>query len=845
MRDLLMNAVQWSHRRATALNRENNELEQAIIRIVITAIVGVYSLGYVRQAMPDSPLHNDVWVIFGIYAVFAALSLGWVLFSPAASIVRRVTAMIADIAILSYAMGISGAHGAAWYPAYLWVTFGNGFRYGTAYLHTASALSVAGFATVVFYSPFWTRYLELSIGLMIGLIVLPMYVSRLLRRLETAIRSADEARNEAELANQEKSRFLANMSHELRTPLNGVIATSDVLGTMRLDSDARELVNTIQSSAQTLLGLIDEILDIGKIESGRMEIEDTSFHLRTVLINIHEMMLPLARRKNIALTLYCDTAIPDNLIGDPGHLKQVILNIVGNAIKFTEKGAVTVRVELEGDDGESVRTRITIADSGIGIPDDAKERIFDAFTQASSSITRTHGGTGLGVTIARELTELMGGSISLESQVGIGTTFQLTIPFRRNPDHVDVFIAHRTLVLLIGPDSPALDGIGRMLRELGLPAHTIKRVTSLHDIRGHIEKYPELSPVIMFDANINNFESILKAQGGTRHISSIAFNVTPELKEYVIRAGVSAALDAGSPDIKTVERALECCVYLYETPLSVTGEIDANDDAPLRVLAADDNKTNRDILQLALARAGHQVDLAADGDQALALLGEREYDVVILDMNMGETSGLSVIQEYRMLSPTSTLPFILLTADATHEARATAEEYGFARYITKPFRTETLLGAVSSVVAPSRETPAAASGLNDGDRAPSPAQWLDENTIASLRMLAGNDAGFLEKLYRDYVMDAESLITRMEVALIGHQYEECLDLAHALKGSSGHIGARAVYERCAQLSDTSVADIEAHGPDLLKRISEAVRQTNGPLFTALCGGEELDQQGHG
>jgi len=847
MRDMLLAAVQWSHTRAASLNKENNELEQAVIRVVITVLVALYGLGYVRSMSAGSPLEQQVWIIFGTYAAFTLVSLCWVYSSPAPNIIRRIIAMIADISILSYAMAVSGEHGAAWYPAYLWVTFGNGFRYGTAYLHAASALSVIGFGIVVLYSPFWGRYSELGAGLAIGLIILPIYVSKLLRRLESAIKSADAAKTEAEHANHEKSRFLANMSHELRTPLNGVIATSDILCGMQLNRETNDLVHTIQSSAQTLLVMINGILDIGKIESGRMDIEHTSFHLRSTLLNIHKIMFPLANRKEIGLKLYCDTAIPDNLVGDPGHIKQILLNIIGNAIKFTERGAVSVRVELDDTiPEESVCARFTISDSGIGIPEDARERIFDAFTQASSSITRTHGGTGLGVTIAKELTELMGGTISLDSQVGIGTTFCLTIPFKINPEPDAVYLVKRALVMLIGPDSTSSHRIFNMLIELGLPEHAIKWVSSLDGIKNIIEAQPELSPVIMFDANINHFESILNelndSSPESRFIPSIAFNVTNDLLEYIIRAGVSAGLDTETVEPKTLKRAIECCVNSYETPVH---ELDIKHEPhrTLRILAADDNKINRDVLYLTLSRAGHMVDLVNSGDEALRLLMDGEYDIVILDMNMGEISGLSVIQEYKMLFPASTLPFILLTADATEEAQAIADESGFSRYITKPFRAEALVAAVEDVA-----TNSAGNSINNEvstevQTLPTEENLIDEITIHSLRMLANSDHGFLKKLYEDYITDAATLITKMEVSLISHQYEDFLDIAHALKGSSGHIGARIVYQRCTELSDISVSEISEQGPDLLKRISEAVRRTNDPLFHALCGDLGLHHHG--
>ncbi|HHJ14446.1 MAG TPA: response regulator [Gammaproteobacteria bacterium] len=846
----LMRMLERWHRAPGVLgNSRKDEREQSIIRSVIAAIMAMYALVYVRPATAGQPIHDQLVLIVALYVFFTLMIFGWVLARPAPNRVRRVTAMVADIAILSYAMAVSGAHGAGWYPAYLWVAFGNGFRFGIRYLYLATAFSLAGFLSVVILSPFWNRYFELGIGLAVGLVVLPLYVSRLLLRLEVAIAHAGRAKAEAEHANQEKSRFLASMSHELRTPLNGVIATSDVLADMSLPNEARGLVQTIQASAQTLLGLINDILDIGKIESGRMEKENTAFRLRDTLLNVCEILQPVAERKGLDFSLYCGVDIPDRLIGDPAHLKQILLNILGNAVKFTEEGGVALRVARVPDpQGEGrVLLLFSIIDSGIGIEEEARERIFEAFTQASASVTRTHGGTGLGVTIARELTELLGGSIRLESECGIGTTFHIHIPFEVEPARDTGLPGEQVLALLYGPAGEIRAQLEERLLALGVAPDAVCELAGEAGLAECMRKFPGKTPVLFLDGRIHHAATILQGLrrqvSGIRFLSSVAYAVPADEAESLIRSGLTTFFPAGGIESEHVRRALLSCVHPDEARAEAWGA-DPERVAAARILVADDNVTNREILDLTLSRAGHETVAVASGAQALEQLLEQTFDLVILDMNMGDMGGIEVLQHYRMMRPDSALPFMLLTADATPEARRIAEQAGFSEILTKPFRAPYLLSVVAHLAGCRAEDTEAADEVSSGDDlmgedVPGD-DVIDMHTIHSLQILSGNDPGFLSRLYEEYMSDAGQLITRMECALIAHQYEAFLDLAHALKGSSGHIGAAQVYRCCQEIDEVPLNDIPSRGPDLLRRTGQALQRTGDPLARVLCVGATRD-----
>jgi len=403
--------------------RHDSEHGQQIVRIVLISFI----LAYVLLPAPRHDLPHDQYVgVLAIVLTGLSLSLllfGWLLWKPGRSDPRRVLGMLADYGLIAAGMVQMGEPLSWVYIVVMWVTVGNGMRFGNNYLYVAVAMAMVSFGSTVLLTPYWEQNLRLAIGLWLGLAAVPLYFSTLLKQLTKAMA-------EARRASEAKSRFLANMSHEFRTPLNGLNGMTEVLATTRLDDEQRECLNTIQASSRSLLALVEEVLDISAIEAGKLRVVAEDFVLADVVQAIGLILLPQAKAKHLEYKVKVAANVPATLRGDVGHLRQILLNLAGNAVKFTDHGKVEVRVGLvHADTNGSVRLRFDIIDTGIGVPVAMRPRLFEAFEQADVSMARRHEGTGLGTTIAKGLVEAMHGEIGYLDSPPQGSHFWVELPF--------------------------------------------------------------------------------------------------------------------------------------------------------------------------------------------------------------------------------------------------------------------------------------------------------------------------------------------------------------------------------------------------------------------------------
>jgi len=811
--------LRWLRARLAA--RPDTEHEQAIVRLLVVGLIVLYLLpGAIAQN-----LEPTIFVMLG-YLAGSILIFGHIIVAPGESPSRRVLCALGDVATLTWVMAFVGERAAPLFLVYVWITLANGFRFGARYLLLSLAISSAGILTLLWAGEFWRDKFALGVGLLIGFIALSFYVRSLVTKLFDAVARA-------EAANQAKRRFVSVVSHEMRTPLNAIIGMADLMRDTTLSREQADMLQTLRGSSQVMLGLVEDVLDFSKIEAGKLVLERTDFDLHALVNSTSRILQAQAQAKSIEFVVSIMPEVPPALRGDAHHLRQVLINLAGNAVKFTERGSVTLHVSLQEETDARVRLKFSVRDTGVGIPPEAQPRIFESFTQADQSTTRRFGGTGLGTTIAKQLVELMGGKIGLESAVGLGSTFWFEIALDKQPERAGTGAGELAgaRVLLVGfpdlraqPVAQSLEAWGavpvraatleeggdRIVADIALarPYHSVLLYSERGDAllaRRFRRVAPDPAPPLVLaaprEAEVQRFEALSAGFGAVlelpfekRQLFNVLHSISSadEVREGVVRLQDYAKRDQGA--------------------------------RRLSVLVADDNPTNRDVLGRILERAGHATTLVADGDLALDAMEAGQFDIVLLDRNMPGLSGLETLQAIRLMTRgRERLPVVMLSADVTLEARKECLEAGADSFIAKPVEALRLLDELRNLTSGKGKEAERPSASASAAFAPAPlpaqAEAANAETLAHLEEL-GSTPDFLERLIGVFIADSQSLLAKMEASVAARNFGEFRAHLHAMKGSAASIGTERLTRLCATLGKYSDTELRLQGAGLMRSLNE-------------------------
>ncbi|HLG87813.1 MAG TPA: ATP-binding protein [Alphaproteobacteria bacterium] len=779
--------------------RYDKELRQTLTRVLMGSAVEVYAI----SMLSDSPTVIRPYIaISHLWWGAVLLPITFFFYRPKREFASRLVSALSDNAVFTLILLSNRTYAAGIWPMYLWAALGNGFRFGVRPLLYNLALGVLGFALVVVIKPAWRSMPALTVGLFLAQILLPLYASGLIRRLHEATAAAKKA-------NEAKTRFIAVMSHELRTPLSAMLGTVGLLRNSALSDDQRQLVHLIGGSGQSLLSMINELLDFSAIDSGKVHLDIRDVQVYELLVSTVNTLATAAAEKGLGLQAHVDCRLPRNIRTDSEHVRRIITNLVWNAIKFTKVGRIDVSLSLSPT---RERLVIEIQDTGVGIPAEKQAQIFDPFVQGDDRVERAYEGVGLGLAIVRELVSVHRGQISLKSQVGVGSRFTVELP-------VGLPIAQEAaspepqtgerVALIAGSGPLAGGGLIDACRGLGLSCSFVD--TELGQLRRALEKAKGgLRPLVFLshrDMSIGSrvsperfdeLVSLIEAERGVPILVLGEGDFDETIDPYRTRAKATIR--------SATQMQLANALYFADLDTPAHAEASSEDyEAKKRckLLLVEDNATNRLITGRAMSEAGHEVMAVSSGDEALNALDRGTFDVVIMDINMPGLNGFETTKIIRAINYSEALRIIGLTADVTTETKRRCLEAGMDLVLTKPASVSVMLKAIDDLVThgvtnvvTEKVTSIEANSRFRARRAP----IVDDAGFQRLKEIGG--PSFILESVTLFLAEAVDLLGEMEDALNAYDRARAFDIFHSLKGICANVGAMRLRELVNTLRDS-------------------------------------------